>query len=95
MINLLWPKKDPRPVACKWFLDGVLPLDEALEKIVRPVQNREKKLPENAGKRCASCGQVFQPANNHQRYCPACGKRKRRQRRAKAERIRRQSQKKE
>ena len=93
MINPLWPEKDHRPVACKWYLDGVLPLDKALEKIVRPVQDQKKILPGNAGKTCASCGQMFQPTNNSQRYCPSCGKSKRKQRRAQAERTRRQSQK--
>ena len=95
VINRLWPEKDKRPVACKWFLEGVLPLDKGLEKLVRPMQDQEENLSAESGKRCTSCGRAFLPTNNGQRYCPSCGESKRRQRRAEAERKRRKSSKEE
>ena len=91
VLNPLWGEKDHRPVACKWFLNSVLPLDPRLESVVRRQQEgSEIAIGENV-KTCADCGSEFIPTNNRQRYCPFCGKSRRKQRRAQAERKRRQA----
>jgi len=85
VINRLWPEKDHRPVACKWFLNGVLPLDPRLELVVRRQQDGLEMAVAKEARTCAECGCEFYPASNRQRYCPSCGKENER-RKAKARR---------
>ncbi|MBR3873006.1 MAG: hypothetical protein IKJ26_02440 [Clostridia bacterium] len=89
VINRLWPERDKRPIACKWFLDGVLPLDKELEKIVRSMQDGLAAPDANTAKPCAACKRPFQPSSNRQQYCSSCADARRKQRRAEAERRRR------
>lgn len=62
---------------CRWFHEGVLPLDRGLEAVL--VQRLNEK-------RCAVCGRKLYQTSNRTKYCPACSKRIRR--RKETERMR-------
>lgn len=66
---------------CRWFREGVLPLDRELESSLLQRANE---------KRCIVCGKILYQGSNRAKYCPACSKRVRR--RKETERMRKARQ---
>lgn len=53
---------------CTWFLNAVVPLNQALQAFVNQKMTESPKT----GRRCTVCGKAFIPGSNRQRYCPEC-----------------------
>ena len=62
-------------VACRWFRDAVLPLDDVLEHELY----REDTV---RGRQCVRCGKVFVPGSNRARFCAHCSVINRKRKRA-------------
>jgi len=62
--------------SCKYFEEGVLPLDEDLEREYRI--ERKMELPENrkakSKVKCERCGEPFNANSNRQKLCERCRK---------------------
>lgn len=61
--------EDAPPVRCKYFEQGVLPLDIELEFGYR--NERELAISENIDK-CEMCGTFIKKSSNRQKYCNKC-----------------------
>lgn len=55
---------------CAWFLNAVLPLNQALQTFVNQKMTESPKT----GMRCTVCGKTFIPGSNRQRYCLECAR---------------------
>jgi len=67
---------------CRYFREAVLPADKKLyAEIIQ-----EKPTP---GKLCEVCGCEYEAGSNRAKYCPACARKVRRQKKAEQERKRR------
>lgn len=74
-------------LACAYFKECVLPLDEVLDARINPDARKLKP--------CAVCGGLIFATGNRQKYCNACSRKRLRQRKAEREREYRAEKKRE
>lgn len=66
---------DPLP-RCGYFENGVLPIDEKLEREYKSERNVEVEFKAAKPKvNCRKCGTIFEANSNRQQYCEKCRKR--------------------
>ena len=65
----------PSHIICRYFLDSVLPSDNALKKSVTGQSPTETVI-------CALCSSKTERTGRNQKFCPDCAKKKQRQRNA-------------
>ncbi|MFK4439692.1 hypothetical protein ABIA61_005107 [Paenibacillus sp. RC21] len=65
--------QDDSPLRCTYFENGVLPIDEKLEREYKSERNVETE-PKTAKPRvnCTRCGGTFSANSNRQKYCEEC-----------------------
>jgi hypothetical protein len=72
VINPLYPSIHDGVVACDYFLEGVLPIDPVLNRIIWAELLREQDVIRPNERTCAWCGGDFVPNSSRQQYCPHC-----------------------
>lgn len=65
----------PSHIICRYFLDSVLPADKTLQRSL--ISNTTAIM-----LTCALCGRKTERTGRNQKFCPACAKKKQRQRNA-------------